>query len=256
MPKPNGFVLWEGVSTYDPSQPIATVVTGLYRATANTKTGDLLQAWVLPSDRYIGEAQECGADRAVCGECPLRPAAREDLPSGMRPCYVKKWRGLGPVSRKLLRGEYPHYSPAHHDQALRWRGARLTAFGNSSAAPIESWEPLLSLVDFHTGYEHSWEDPRCDPRYRYLCMASVESEAQAERARALGWRTFRARAPWEAPAKGEVDCPAAKGTATSRPVQCKDCRLCSGMAGADGWAPLAHRPEARPPSASVTIASH
>ena len=48
--KPLGVILFEGPSLID-GAPIAVIATGFQRRTANSKTGDMVQTWIIRSDR-------------------------------------------------------------------------------------------------------------------------------------------------------------------------------------------------------------
>ena len=66
-----GVVLYEGPSLLD-GQPIVVIATGLARLSANPKTGDMVQTWVLCRDVDPFAAIHNGQDVSVCGDCPLR----------------------------------------------------------------------------------------------------------------------------------------------------------------------------------------
>ena len=66
---PNGRILWEGISPYD-GTPIVCIVTGLSQGSANGKTGEMFQTWILPRDVKPNEAFKDDRGRSVCGDCP------------------------------------------------------------------------------------------------------------------------------------------------------------------------------------------
>ena len=45
----NGMVIWQGPSLVD-GKPIAVIVTGLNKPSQNSKTGDMLQSWIIRTD--------------------------------------------------------------------------------------------------------------------------------------------------------------------------------------------------------------
>ena len=51
----NGFVAWEGPSRFD-GTPIVVIITGFLVPVANPKTGDMVQAYILPADEIPREA--------------------------------------------------------------------------------------------------------------------------------------------------------------------------------------------------------
>jgi hypothetical protein len=75
MDRKNGVVLWQGPSRLN-GAPVVVIATGLRRPSTNVKTAGMVQVWILPLDRNPVAAQRSGHDRAVCGDCPLRPALK------------------------------------------------------------------------------------------------------------------------------------------------------------------------------------
>ena len=62
----NGFIIYEGRSAIDRA-PIVVILTGL-KPSKNSKTGAMLQTWILRADMHPLEALRTGADRAICGD--------------------------------------------------------------------------------------------------------------------------------------------------------------------------------------------
>lgn len=84
----NGAIVWDGPSRIDGS-PIMAIVTGLRTASANPKTGDMLQTWILRSDMHPMDAIKSGADYGICGSCGHRGTYDEfGNPIDPRTCYV------------------------------------------------------------------------------------------------------------------------------------------------------------------------
>src|SRR5687767_850338 len=92
----NGVVLYSGPSELDGS-PIVAIMTGIRRGSSNTKTGPLLQTWILRSDLSPETAAKTGADRSICGDCALRDGA----------CYVTLHHGPRAVFAAYQQGLYP-----------------------------------------------------------------------------------------------------------------------------------------------------
>jgi len=214
----SGVELWRGASLLD-GGPIVAVATGIGTlASTNTKTGPMVQVWFLARGLSPIAASERGTDRSVCGDCDFR----RHLGGA---CYVHLTRG-GPfgVWVRWARGEYPPFPPFEG-----WscgRGARLGAYGDPVAAPLDALGPLLGAVPWWTGYTHQWQRPEVRASgWREVCMASTSTRAERTEAWDLGWRTFRAALPWEPPERGEVWCPAALRPGA---VRCVDCRICDG----------------------------
>jgi hypothetical protein len=64
---------WRGPSLVDGS-PVVLLLSGLSSDSTNPKTGPMAQSWILRADMPPHVAVKTGADEAVCGKCPLRPA--------------------------------------------------------------------------------------------------------------------------------------------------------------------------------------
>jgi hypothetical protein len=198
-------------------EPIEIVLTGLELDSKNEKTGAMVQAWILRQDGNpsmdLGDERE----RAVCGDCPLRGRGAQRI------CYVTY--GVWVISK--FRDRLPLVSVEDASCALRGKPVRLGAYGDPAAVPYSVWETLLLGVQQWTGYTHQWRT--CAPQFKRLCMASVETERDADEASALGWRTFRIRPESGRLQKNEILC-----VNESRGVQCKDCRLCKGVSSTAG----------------------
>ena len=212
MSKVKGYVIYEGPSLLDGS-PIVAVVT---LESANVKTGNMAQTWILKADEHPMEALQSGRDVAICGDCKHRPSL-----GGA--CYVNVGQAPSQVWKSYKAGNYPvaqAFNVAHH---LIGRTVRLGAYGDPAAVPAEVWRDLVSMAKGWTGYTHQWLI-RSD--LRDLCMASVDDEEEHADAKLAGWRTFRVRTEDENLLDREIACPASDegGLKTT----CKDCRLCSG----------------------------
>lgn len=214
---PTSIVIYRGPSMLT-GDPIVAVVTGLRIASANPKTGAMLQTYIIRSDMPPNEAVESGGDAAVCGNCPLRS---EDGRYG-RACYVTWWFAPMNVYRALR--HTPDMAPAAAAPLLAGRHVRVGSYGDPAAVPFEVWDRALARIAGWTAYTHQWR--LCDQRLRDLLMASVETEAGAVDAQALGWRTFRVRRSTEKLLANEVVCPAS--AEAGHRSTCEQCELCRG----------------------------
>jgi hypothetical protein len=209
----NGVVIFEGRSEID-GGPIVAIATGVRRQSSNSKTGSMLQTWIIRSDLAPSHAVESGADRSVCGDCRLRDSA----------CYVTLHHGPRAVFTAYANGLYPRIE----DVGLSWiddRPIRFGSYGDPAAVPADVWFRLAARASRWTGYTHRWSDEQHQP-LRFLLMASVDTPAEAWRARSLGWRTFRVRLADEGLLPCESICPASieGGKRTS----CSECGQCDG----------------------------
>lgn len=246
-PKPNGVIMYEGPSMLD-GKPIVVIAIGLNNKSKNSKTGGMVQTYILRSDVSPVEAIREGKDESICGNCELRGTV-EVVTKGKhkgkkrnrkRKCYVNVGQGPTIVYKTYKRGGYPKYNPmAYYFGAgiglFAKRLVRLGTYGDPAAAPAYVWEETLRDTTGWTGYTHQW----ADPRFAYLkkwCMASVTDWASRCKAMDEGWRTFRVSMPNEQLMKmgmgmkyaKEVVCPAS--AEAGKKLTCDKCLACHGTA--------------------------
>lgn len=237
--RPNSAIVWTGPSLIN-GEPIAIVVSGLVKASENGKTdGSMLQTWILPLSMRPDRAVARGRDVSVCGTCQHRSEAS----GGQGTCYVQVPRAPLSVWRAMIgarlfaaqaRGRAPtiwRAGMALAGEALqRGRGLRIGSYGDPGATPSDIWQTLDGWRTdgaTRTGYTHRWRER---PDLRSLCMASVDTYAEAVEAESLGWRYFLA-SDGEAP-EGAVQCPASEEA--GKVSTCGRCGLCSGSTVARG----------------------
>lgn len=208
-------IAWKGPSAFDGS-PVQVALTGLVDPSGNTKTGPMVQAYIIPDGPHPVLAQRAGADVGVCGDCPGRWTAE-------RWCYVTPFPLLS-IARSIREGKVPHLTDREALDAVAGRPLRMGAYGDPAALPYSWWWSLAKRASMWTGYTHAWRD--CDWRFAEFTMASVEWAQDALAAQAKGWRTFRAKPPESRLLATEIMCPAqTKGTT------CVECGLCNGQKG-------------------------
>ena len=222
--KDSGAIVWEGPSPYDGS-PIVMIVTGMTgRASANRKTGDMVQTWILRADVSPLDAIRAGSDSAICGACPLRGRVVEGKRVG-RACYVNVGQAPGAVWRKYARGGYPRMTPAQVSKLIAGKGIRLGAYGDPAMVPLRVLTTLTAHARMWTGYTHQWRT--ISKGYARLLMASADSVEDRRQARAKGYRSFYV-VPVTADLAGidgAVECAATRARA---PKTCVDCGACAG----------------------------
>jgi hypothetical protein len=230
MQNPNGYIIYEGPSAID-GAPIVVIATGFASRSANGKTGDMVQTWILPADIAPHHAVKSGADASVCGDCIHRPALRDAVIARGEvfvPCYVKTFQAPLSVFGGYQRGIYPRVTLAQLAALCTDRMVRIGSYGDPYAAPIAIWRAMTSQAKGWTGYTHQW---RVAGRvWAALVMASADSIADMAAAHAAGFRTFRVTAkPFENVKGVETVCPASKekGAVTD----CATCRACMGTSG-------------------------
>jgi hypothetical protein len=216
----NGVVLYRGPSLLN-RKPIFCVAVGLTRSSSNTKTGGLIQTFILAENENPLEALKSGSDASVCGDCPHRPDTVHGKPGS---CYVNVGQAPLAVYRAYQRGTYPLFDSGHHLKLFSGRVIRLGSYGDPAAVPLEVWKTICRVSRSWTGYTHAWRT--CDADYARFCMASCETIDDRRQALALGYRTFRVRLPEQSLEKGEFVCPASEEAGWQR--TCEHCRACSG----------------------------
>ncbi len=219
----NSVVVYDGPSMLD-RQRIIVIMT---RQSANPKTANMVQTWILCAAADPITANRNGSDVSICGNCPLRGTANPTKARGTadaRGCYVSLIFGPSKVWKAWQRGKLDTLTPAQAAKLIRGRMLRLGSYGDPAAVPASVWRPLLAAAAGWTGYTHQSDRRTARPEW---LMSSVETRAQAERQWAKGVRTFRVISHIDQLAKGlEVICPASKEG--GKRTTCDSCALCSG----------------------------
>jgi hypothetical protein len=221
----NGVVLYRGPSAIDGS-PIIVIATGLKASSANTKTGAMVQTWILAADVNPLEALRTGADVGICGGCIHRPTSFDGATWKDRSCYVNVAQAPLNVWKTAGRGRYSDQWDA---ESFRGRYVRLGSYGDPAAVPVSVWRTVLELATGWTGYTHQARNPKLRGVLEW-CQVSADSEADAVAARAAGCGSFRVLAADEKPAEFETVCPASEEA--GRKATCETCGMCSGRTGA------------------------
>ena len=211
----SGAVLYQGPSNFD-AKPIVVIAVW---SSKNSKTGDMLQTYILRSDIDPRDANKYGEDESICGQCQHRGTPTLDPTKVLaeeRTCYVSMGQGPLIVFNEFIAGKYPVASPRAVGAGRR---VRIGTYGDGAAAPDYVWSELLSEAEGHTAYSHNGGDPQ-----RY--MVSADTLAQAQGAWANGYRTFRVVRDVSEIRKNEVLCPASKEA--GHKTTCAACLLCGG----------------------------
>ena len=230
--KPYGYVIYDGPSLID-GEPIVVIVNAL-KASRNSKTGNMVQTYILRKDVHPVDANRTGSDYSICGDCKHRG----DGTGKQRSCYVILGHGPSTTYKAYQRGIYPHANPSYVSDIVAGRMVRLGAYGDPAAVPMYVWRALTAKAEGWTGYTHQWRKlsmspdyPNADPRLhlaqKYL-MASVDNKAELYEAHLMGWRTFRVGTDKLLPTSPikEVVCPAS--AEAGKKTQCEACRACMG----------------------------
>jgi hypothetical protein len=222
-------IIYNGPSLLD-GQPIVVIATYSNR---NTKTGHVVQTYILRDGINPLEASKTGADFSICGNCPMRGEVTTDPQRKQakgRKCYVNLGQGVLIVYKSYERGVYQEGSA--RDMG-RGRFVRVGTYGDPAAVPSEVWDELLAECETWTAYTHQ------KPWRPDIAMQSADSHAEAIAHWKAGRRTFRVIADVGEIALGfETLCPASKEA--GRRVQCTACKLCRGSSKAKSIAIVEH----------------
>lgn len=212
--KPSGYIVYRGPSLINGAPIVVVAVT----ASTNAKTGNMVQTYILADNGCTPvENTRTGADVAVCGDCPHRRGT-----GGA--CYVNLGQGPRAVADGVVRGIYPASLKLAADTCTG-RMVRLGTYGDPAAVPAWVWATLLTSAAGHTGYTHQWRTPQ-GAAVAQWCMASADSQADRDIAKAMGFRTFRIRTADMPVLAGEFICPAAAEGGKRK--TCGTCGACDG----------------------------
>lgn len=219
----NGRILWEGKSPFN-GDNIVLIMTAIKDASTNTKTGAMLQTYILLQDVSPVEGVKSGLDIAICGDCQHRPTLAKK--SGSALCYVNTGKGANMVWKCYKKGNYPHASISEIKELVKDKAVRFGTYGDPALCPIEIFKELKKYAKSTTGYTHRWQDANFNFDWSSLVMASVDNTSEMFLANALNMRYFKVNIGEESLNKNEVVCPAsAEG---GRKSTCSTCFLCKG----------------------------
>jgi len=204
-------IIYDGPSVLD-GVPIVAIATF---GTANDKTRDMAQVWILCRDMAPHHAIVAGADVSVCGQCPKRRGNGGD-------CYVIPFQAPLAVWTAYQNHNYPDMDPG----AFTGRQVRFGAYGDPAAVPFDAWAPVIEScdIDGSTGYTHQMAHINFDYRITMFCQVSADTPAIARRAWSRGYKTFRTAGDASQRMPGEIEC-----LSDSAGLSCAECQLCDGQ---------------------------
>lgn len=213
----SGFVFFDGKSQINNGKVVGIITLQSH----NTKTGPMIQSWILPKNISPVDACRQGKDECICGQCIHRGDKARKV---TRTCYVRLDTAPSSVWKAYKRNRYPLFYNSVVD--LSDRMLRIGTFGDPAAIPFTVWQCLLdsSGIKKYTGYTSLWSKPFAVD-FKVLCMASVSCVAERAQACELGWRTFRVVPKYDSSQllAGEKWCNALDGE-----TQCTRCLRCRG----------------------------
>jgi hypothetical protein len=216
--KPNGYILHE-------TDDIVVIATGFRRRSANPKTGDMLQVWILLRHMNPVRAIKLGADAKICFDCGHRGRKGKG-----RTCYVRVANAPLGVWKAYRRGMYPYLPVERYADMFTGRKVRFGAYGEPVLIPLANMTEIARVASGHTGYSHQWKQPVYAP-YSAFVMASCDTPQDYSDAKSAGWRTFRVRTEGSPLMPREISCPASDEM--GKRTTCERCKLCSGARAND-----------------------
>jgi len=203
-----GMILFENDS-------IVVIVTF---ASANRKTGDMAQVWILNKDIDPVTALKSGASQEICFDCPHLKNST---------CYVNVGQAPLAVYKAYKAGKYATLDMDILKAMIKWKAVRFGAYGEPVLIPLDIVAFMAKHSRGFTGYTHQWRKLEYLEYNKYF-MASADCAKDVIYARQMGYRSFRVKGENDSNLANEIDCPN-----TTTGVQCRDCTLCDGM-GAHG----------------------
>lgn len=214
----NGVVLYSGPSRLT-GQPIVVIAIGFNKSSRNSKTGGMIQTYILCADSNPIDAVNSGADTAICGGC----MHRKNPLTGLRTCYVRIDTGPHNVYKAWKRGNYS----ALTDWAIFTnRPVRMGTYGDPAAVPLYVWQNIAAYASTTTGYTHQWRS-RKFAGLAPFCQASADSAEDVVKANEKGFGTFRVLPVFESVPSDALHCPAS--AEMGKKATCLDCGACDGF---------------------------
>lgn len=229
----NGLELYAGPSLID-DVPIVVIALPGGRG---TKTGPVINTYILRADIPPGEAMRTGQDVSICGDCTMRGEADPNWKHPSRgtmgrawgrTCYVHIPRGPTVVWNAWKKGRYPPVQDVYQLRALMAEEhIRIGTYGDPGAVPLDIWLYATEAADAWTGFTHRWRHLDAE-QWAPLLMASVDTPAEHDQAILMGWRTYRVKQANEPVLVDELVCPGSHEV--GQKTTCKRCCLCDGTA--------------------------
>jgi hypothetical protein len=218
--KPLGFIIDRGLSPID-AKPYVAILT---LKSANRKTGDMCQVFILREDVSPLEAIETGDDLTVCGNCPHRKKWDEILQRYVRSCYVNVGQSVSSVWKAYKAGKYENdLTVAQGKKYLSTKKIRWGAYGDPAIINPVIFHAVNGAAAGHTAYTHQWRENWASWA-RGSMMGSCDGMQDYLDASAAGWKTFSV-VPSNIEYSGIQKCPA---TIQGSKTQCVTCSLCDG----------------------------
>jgi len=202
-------------------EDIIGFVSRISTVTTN-KIGTMLSTYILDKHTNPIEAITAGLDASFCGNCPKRPAQAKNDPDN--PVCYERGTGANSVWKSWKRGNVGGVEKVHQE-LMRGRGLRFGSHGDPTMFPLSTWQPLLALASFHTGYTSMWREDYAQ-EYKGLLQASCTSLEEQKEAVENGWTGTYTTYPKSVNLDDMpgITCPNLR----DKSIKCSDCKLCDG----------------------------
>ena len=185
---------------------------------SNTKTGPMVQVFILHPYLHPWEAAVSLADERMCGTCPMRQGLGGS-------CYVEINKGPASTYSSWIK---THNCALHGiDEVLEMCGGkavRFGAYGDPAHIPPEIATAIMEVCLGWTAYTHDWRKPTVANFWKGKAMASCDTTAHYRAAVKAGWAAFVATDVEGLP--GAVEC-----LNDTHGTQCISCLRCNGKKG-------------------------
>jgi len=196
--------------------------TGFQRPSANEKTEDMLQTWMLRADMNPLEAIHSGQDSSICGSrplCGIVEQSGERTTNRRRACYVSVHQAPHAIYRAYKRGRYEQFEASRHlgsrEKQCRLSLRESSALGRANDQQTRKLFFPPSLLLFHGRMVRlsSYGEPVAaqagrgspDPAPKRVRRAGCAWTANVARQRCNGWYMALVGPTLDVPLEGE--CP-------------------------------------------------
>jgi hypothetical protein len=215
-------ILYQGASLIN-GQPIVALAQS---DSTNSKTGNMIQTFILDATVDPLEASRTGRDESICGSCPHRgtPNDNDKGQATNRTCYVTLAHAPLGKYKAYKKGVYGTTTSTlkQIESFGSLQGVRLGTYGDPCAVPNDIWKALTSKALYSTAYTHAAINPMPES-----IMTSTDNLKQSIDAWGRNERTFRVISHVDQLYKRrEVLCPASEEM--GKRATCASCKLCGG----------------------------
>jgi hypothetical protein len=215
------------------------VLLAFTASTTNSKTGEMVQVYILHPDDTPLNISKAGLDDRVCGSCSLRHSL-----GGA--CYVVLFQGPRNVYAAWERSGRKVDDPEDILALCSDKNIRFGAYGDPAHIPFWLAREIMIGANGWTAYTHQWRNPKVSKVWKGYAMASCDTPSQLRLAEQKGWAAFVATPET---LDGVTICDNdANGTL------CTDCLRCNGQNGSVQIAPHGARKNSHPSIKNKKIA--